>query len=86
LSRELDQLRAELTSNGRALESEKQLRELDLNQAAGRTRNLLAGRLRLLLSDARDALDFEPPHIEAARQRLDAAQETIAKEVDNSHD
>jgi hypothetical protein len=50
LSRELDQLRAELTSNTRALESEKQLRELDLTQAAGRTRNLLAGRLKLLLS------------------------------------
>jgi hypothetical protein len=86
LSRERDRLRSELTANKSALEAERQLRELDLAQAAGRTRNLLAGRLSLLLSDARDALDFEPPHIEAARQRLDAAKETIVQEVSDSHD
>jgi hypothetical protein len=38
----------------------------------------------LLLSDAKSALDFEPPHVEAARQRLDAAKETIAEEVKQS--
>jgi hypothetical protein len=86
LSGEAGRLRAELTSNTSALEAERKLRELDLAQAAARTRNLLAGRLGLLLSDARDALDFEPPHVEAARQRLDAAKETIAHEVNNSHD
>jgi hypothetical protein len=84
-SRELECVRSEMTASQSALEAERQLRELDLAQAAGRTRNLLAGRLSLLLSDAREALDFEPPHIEAARQRIDAAKETIVQEVNNSH-
>jgi hypothetical protein len=86
LSREFQRLEAELMSSKSALEAQRQLRELDAAEAAGRTRNLLAGRLSLLLSDARDALDFEPPHVEAARQRIDAARQTIAQEVDDSND
>jgi hypothetical protein len=86
LSHEMEHLRSENAARKSSLEEERKLRELDLSQAAARTRHLLEGRLSLLVSDARSALDFEPPHIEAARQRLDAAKETIAKEVSNSHE
>lgn len=83
LSSEVEHLRSELAAGKIALKEEQKLRELDLAQAAGRTRHLLTGRLTLLLSDARVALDFEPPQIEAARQRLDAAKETIEQEVNS---
>lgn len=86
LSGELQRLQAELSASNSTLEAQCRLRELDAAEAAGRTRNLLSGRLSLLLSDARDALDFEPPHVEAARQRIDAAKETIAQEVKQSND
>jgi hypothetical protein len=86
LANEARQLEAEVASGKSALEAQRQLRQLDAAEATGRTRNLLAGRLSLLLSDAADALEFEPPHIEAARQRINAARETIAGEVGNSND
>src|SRR5262249_47988582 len=85
LSGELERLRSEIAAARSALEEERRLRALDLRHAAGRTRHFLTGRLSLLISDARSALDFDPPQIEAARQRLDAARETIAGEVSNSH-
>jgi hypothetical protein len=86
LSRELQCLQIELTSERSELEDERRLRELDATEAAARIRNLLTGRLALLLSDARDALGFEPPHIEAARQRIDAARQTIFQETNNSNE
>lgn len=86
LSRELERLQLELASERSALEAQHRLRDLDASEAAARTRSLLTGRLNLLLSDARDALDFEPPHIEAARQRIDAARETIVQEVSDSNE
>jgi hypothetical protein len=86
LSSALEHTRSEVASGKKALEDERKLRDLDLAQATGRTRHFLTGRLSLLLSDARVALEFEPPQIEAARQRLDSAKETIAEEVKNSHD
>jgi hypothetical protein len=86
LSRELERLQLELASERGALEAQRRLRELDATEAAARTRSLLTGRLNLLLSDAKDALDFEPPHIDAARQRIDAARETIAREVNDSNE
>ncbi len=81
LSSELKQLKDDLNSAKHEVEAQRRLRNLDAAEAAGRTRNLLAGRLSLLLSDARDALEFEPPDLEAARERIDAARETIAHEV-----
>jgi hypothetical protein len=84
LSLEINSLRADLDAKTNALEAERKLRNLDLAHAAGRTRSLLTGRFSLLLSDARDALSFEPPHVEAAKQRLDALRATIDQEVANS--
>jgi hypothetical protein len=70
-----------LATSQHEVETQRQLRQLDAAESGGRTRSLLTGRLSLMLSDARDALDFEPPHVEAARQRIDAAKETIAQVV-----
>jgi hypothetical protein len=84
-SKEVQRLGSELSSERDALEAQRRLREFDATETAARTRNLLSGRLTLLLSDARSALDFDPPHIEAARQRIDAAKDTIAREVDDSN-
>jgi hypothetical protein len=80
---ELHGLKGDLDAAEREVEAQRRLRELDAAEAAGRTRNLLVGRLGLLLSDARDALEFEPPQVEAARQRIEAARETIVREVKN---
>ncbi len=78
---ELKQLRGDLDASKNEVEAQRRLRELDASEAAGRTRNLLTGRLGLLLSDAQDALEFEPPHVDGARQRINAARETIVEEV-----
>jgi hypothetical protein len=82
LSGELGRLNAALAASRQETEELRQLRQLDLDEQKARQRFFLSGRLNLLASDARDALDFEPPHVDAARQRLDALKQTIAREVE----
>lgn len=69
----------ELSSTQKELREEKELRTLDATQQSGRWRAFLSGRLRPLLSDARDALDFDPPHTDATRQLIKIAM----TEIDN---
>ena len=61
--------------------AERGLRELDRTEWTSRYRNFLSGRLKLLLSDAKDALEFDPPHIEAVRERIGAATESVNQEM-----
>ncbi|MYC24719.1 MAG: hypothetical protein F4X56_02220 [Gammaproteobacteria bacterium] len=64
------------------LKGQKELRAIDRVQIRGRARSFLIDRLAPLISDARDALEFDPPQIDGARQRLDMVISAIAKELD----
>ena len=76
----------ELSSTQRKLWEEKELRALDATQQNGRWGAFLSERLRLLLSDAHDALDFDPPHIDATRQRIEMAMTAIDNKMEESNE
>ena len=77
---------SELSALQNDLSSEKQLRTLERSKQAGRFRSFLAQRLRQPLSDARDALDFAPPHLDAVRQRIEMAISAIESETSKSNE
>lgn len=76
----------ELAAAQKELRDEKELRALDRTKQAGRSRSFLAERVSLPLSDARDALDFDPPHVDAARQRIEMAISAINREMGKSNE
>ena len=49
-------------------------------------RGFLAERLTPPLFDARDALGFDPPHVDAARQRIEMAITAIDGELEKSNE
>ena len=61
----------------------KELRVLDKTKLKGQFRSFLADQF-LPLSDAQDALGFDPPHIEAALQRLHMVMSAITKKLEES--
>jgi hypothetical protein len=71
----------QLANAQRELRDERQLRVLDRTRQEGRFRGFLMERLSPPLSDARDALGFNPPHVDAARQRIQMAITAIGGEV-----
>lgn len=71
----------ELAIRTQEVENEKELRALDRSKQKGRHRSFLKNRVIQPLSDARDALDFDPPHVEAARQRVEMALAAICEEM-----
>ncbi len=77
---------SELAALQNDLHNERQLRTLERSKQAGRSRSFLAERLRQPLSDARDALDFEPPHMDAVRQRIEMAISAIDSEIGKSNE
>lgn len=85
-SAERDRLSNELSSTQEELRQEKELRALDTTQQRGRMRTFLSERLSPSLSDARDALGFDPPLIEAAQQRIELAVKAIEDEVVKRHE
>ncbi len=64
------------------LGEEKDLRALDHSRAVAHTRRFLTERIGQFLSDARDALEFSPPHVDAVAQRIELVIEEIAKELE----
>jgi hypothetical protein len=74
-------LRNELAAAQNDLRNEKELRALERTRQASKFRGFLTERLSLPLSDARDALDFDPPQVDAARQRIEMAITAISGEV-----
>jgi len=76
----------ELVAAQKKLRDEKELRALDRTRQAGRFRGFLAERLSPPLSDARDALDFDPPVVDAARQRIEMAITAIVGVAENSNE
>ena len=59
----------------------KELRVLDRTKLKSQFRSFLVD-IFLMLSDARDALGFDPPHIEAALQRLNMVMSAITKKLE----
>jgi hypothetical protein len=80
-SEDQTRLSNQLASVQAELRDEKQLRALDRTRQEGRFRGFLTERLGPPLSDARDALGFNPPHIDAAQQRIEMAITAIGGEV-----
>jgi hypothetical protein len=78
---QVERLRSDLEQARREFDEQRQLRQLDRASQQGRMRQFLLERLGLLLSDARDALEFDPPHVDAARQRIESARETIDQQI-----
>ena len=68
------------------LRGERELRVNDRRQSAAQSRGFLLERLAPLLRDARNALDFNTPHIAGSRQRLDMADEAIKREAQRLDD
>ena len=83
---ERDRLSKQLLSAQEKLRQEKELRALDATQQRGRMRTFLSERLSPSLSDARDALGFDPPLIEAAQQRIELAVKAIEDEAGKRHE
>ena len=79
---ERDQLARSLDETKKRLRDQQNLREIDRKQIIGRFRAFLGERISLHISDARDALDFDPPEMSAARERLDIASAAIASELE----
>jgi hypothetical protein len=65
------------------LHDESELRALDRIDRRGRFRGFMSDRLNPALSDARDALEFDPPDTEAARQRIEMAITAVSREMEN---
>lgn len=80
LERQRVDLSDKLVSTEKQLHEERELRALDRTQQEGRSRRFLTERLSPLLSDARDALDSDPPSTKVARQRVEMAIEASAKQ------
>lgn len=77
-------LSEELSSVKKELREEKELRILDVTQQRGRMRAFLSERLNVPLANARDALELDPPYLEAVRQRIEMAMTAIDDEMGES--
>ena len=86
VSEERDELATRLDESERQWRGQKELRAIDRTQSRGRSRRFLKERLSPLISDARDAMQFDPPQIEGARQRLDMVAAAITNELDKPDD
>ena len=82
VEKEREKLLKLLTETEGQLRGQKELRAIDRTQMRGRSRRFLKERLSPLISDARDAMEFDPPQIEGAQQRLNMVAAAIAKELD----
>ena len=65
-----DQSLHELSIIQKRLDDEKTLRILDHSRRSGQLRRFLSESINQPLSDAQDALSFDPPNVEAALQRI----------------
>lgn len=65
------------------LRSEKEKRRLDATQRQGQYNNFLRERVERPLYDALVALEFEPPKLDATRQRIQMALDAIRKELNS---
>ena len=81
---ERDQLASRLSEIEARLRDQKELRAIDRTQITARFRGFLKDRLYPLIKDARGALDFEPPHLDGTRQRLEMTAEAIKRELANT--
>ena len=86
MTEERDRLTERLRDTEAQLNGQKELRVIERKQIAGRSRRFLKDSLSLLVSDARDAMDFDPPPLEAVRQRLELASEAIERELEKADD
>jgi hypothetical protein len=77
-----DRLSEALAIAQKELSDEKKLHALECEKRAGSLRTFLTEQLSQPLSDARDALDFDPPHADAARQRIEMAMSAIGRELE----
>ena len=77
-----NQLGKRLAETEDHLRGQKELRAIDRTQTRGRSRRFLKERLSPLISDAWDAMEFDPPQIVGAQQRLDMVAAAIANELD----
>ena len=82
VAKERDALDRRLAETEEQLRGQKELRAIDGTQIKGRSRRFLKERVLPLISDAQDAMDFEPPQFEGARQRLDMVVAAITKKLD----
>lgn len=82
VEKEREKLFKLLTETEEQLRGQKELRAIDRTQNRGRSRRFLKERLSPLISDARDAMEFDPPQIDGAQQRLHMVAAAIAKELD----
>ncbi len=82
VAKERDALDRRLTGTEEQLRGQKELRAIDRTQINGRSRRFLKERVLPLISDAQDAMEFEPPQFEGARQRLDMVVAAITKKLD----
>lgn len=81
-----EHLSEELAATQKRLDNEKELRALERTQQAGQFRGFLAERLDPPLRDARDALEFDPPHVKAAQQRVEMAITAVSGELEKSNE
>lgn len=81
MTEERDRLAESLRDTEAQLNGQKELRAIDRKQIVGRSRRFLEDRLSRLVSDARDALDCDPPYLDIVRQRLESTSEAIEREL-----
>ena len=72
----------ELQNTQKELSDQKELRVHDRTKRNGQFRGFLINRLQPPLSDARDALNFTPPHLRAAEQRIEMIATAIREELE----
>lgn len=82
VAEERDALDRRLAETADQLRGQKELRAIDRTQIKGRSRRFLKERVLPLISDAHDAMEFDPPQFEGARQRLNMLVAAITKELD----
>lgn len=82
VAEERDTLDRRLTETAEQLRGQKELRAIDGTQIRGRSRRFLKERVLPLISDAQDAMEFDPPQFDGARQRLNMVVTAITKELD----
>ena len=76
----------EIEALRKRMSDDRETAALDRTRQSARHRVLLTERIGTLLSDARDALDFNPPQTEAARQRIEMSIRAIEQEVNKTND
>jgi hypothetical protein len=74
-------LDAEVARLTQAIADNRQIGAHETAELLARSRATLAGRLDLLLADAADALEIDPPVLEVARDRIEAGRGVIRGEI-----